>query len=53
VLEKLEGNAGESVRRAVEAGGIYREMGAGCRAEKIERRLSEVAAGNGSGPGAG
>jgi tetratricopeptide (TPR) repeat protein len=53
VLEKLEGSSGESVRRAGEAGLIYRGMGAGCRAEKMRRRLSEVVAGNDSGPGAG
>lgn len=51
VLEKLEGNAGESVRRAGEAGLIYRGMGAGCRAERMERRLSEAAAGHGPGTG--
>jgi tetratricopeptide (TPR) repeat protein len=53
VLEKREGNAGESVRRAGEAGRIYRGMGAGCRAARMERRLGEAASGNGSdlGPG--
>jgi len=53
VLEKREGNPGESVRRAGEAGRIYRGMGAGCRAAKMERRLGEVASGSGSDPGAG
>lgn len=52
VLEKLEGNAGESVRRAEEAGLIYRGIGAGCRAERMERRLSEVVPGPGHDPGA-
>lgn len=40
VLEKQEGNSGESARHAVEAARIYRGMGADRRAERMEERLS-------------
>ncbi|MET0400226.1 MAG: hypothetical protein ABW277_25780 [Longimicrobiaceae bacterium] len=53
VLEKLEGNAGESARRAAEAGSIYRGMGAVRRADRMEERLRAAAPGSGPTPGAG
>lgn len=52
VLEKLEGNVGESARWAGDATLIYSRMGAGRRAERMERRLSEVAPGPRPVPGA-
>ena len=42
VLEKMAGNLEESAQRAKEAAVLYRGMGADCRADKMERRLSEV-----------
>lgn len=47
VLEKLEGNPGESARRAGEAAVIYRAMGADRRADRVEERLQEDAEGSG------
>jgi len=40
VLEKMEGDPGESARRAGEAALIYRGMGAARRAERMEERLN-------------
>ncbi len=48
VLDRLEGNMVQSIRRAEEAGLIYRGMGAARRAGRMEKRLSEVAPAHGS-----